>query len=326
MEFLDEDARPRFLLQSKPLPQSPAGGGGGGGGGESDQGTTSLHLPTVFISLSISIPVLALALLHFTSEPLNSILLWLSISLLIGPFAPLSVTAGDIRVGLGPPVQLDDPADSEPEIRKSSKKSAKPFRKSVQSESLSGSAPTGSEPEPERINSFAGKSKKEERVAPEEKDWSEGDVELLKKLLGKHPVGKPGRWEAIAEGFNGRHRVEGVIKQAKELGEKKANNASDSYQKFLKDRKQIDSQERGGDGSEEEAKGEDESGGGGWTGGEDLALLNALKAFPKEAAMRWEKIATAVPGKGKAACMRRVSELKRDFRSSKAAASSAVEA
>ncbi|VFQ81386.1 unnamed protein product [Cuscuta campestris] len=315
MEFLDEDARPRFLFQSKPLPQSPASGGGGG---DSDRRTTSLHLPTVFISLSISIPVLALALLHFTSEPLNSILLWLSISLLIGPFAPLSVTAGDIRVGLGPPVQLDDPADSEPEIRKSSKKSAKPSRKSVQSESLPGSAPAGSEPE--RINSYAEKSKKEERTAPEEKDWSEGDVELLKKLLGKHPVGKPGRWEAIAEGFNGRHRVEGVIKQAKELGEKKANNASDSYQKFLKDRKQVDSQERGGDGLEEEG------GGGGWTGGEDLALLNALKAFPKEAAMRWEKIAAAVPGKGKAACMKRVSELKRDFRSSKAAASSSVEA
>jgi hypothetical protein len=55
-----------------------------------------------------------------------------------------------------------------------------------------------------------------------------------------------------------------------------------------------------------------------WSSGDDLALLNALKAFPKDVSMRWEKIAAAVPGKSKAGCMRRVSELKKDFRSMKA--------
>ncbi|KAG5395221.1 hypothetical protein IGI04_025184 [Brassica rapa subsp. trilocularis] len=58
-----------------------------------------------------------------------------------------------------------------------------------------------------------------------------------------------------------------------------------------------------------------------WSNGEDIALLNALKAFPKEAAMRWEKVAAAVPGKkSKAACMKRVTELKKGFRSSKSGA------
>ena len=49
-----------------------------------------------------------------------------------------------------------------------------------------------------------------------------------------------------------------------------------------------------------------------------MDLINALKAFPKDVPMRWEKIAAAVPGKSKACCMKRVAELKRDFRSSKA--------
>ncbi|CAH9118774.1 unnamed protein product [Cuscuta europaea] len=315
MEFLDEDARPRFVLQSKPLLQTT--------GDDSNPQYGSLRRPAFFISLSISIPLLSLSLLYFTSEPLRSILLWLSISLLIGPFAPLSVTAGDIRVGVGPPIQPDDP---EPEIFKkpASKKSAKPLRKPL--ESGSGSPSIGSDP-PIHINGFAEKSKKIEGVA-EEKDWSEdGDVDLLRKLLGKHPVGKPGRWEAIAEGFNGRHGVESVIKKAKELGEKKTSN-EDSYQKFLKDRKLIDEKGRVKESTEAllEGKGGGEEENEVWSGGEDLALLNALKAFPKEAAMRWEKIAAAVPGKEKSACIKRVAVLKRGFRSSKAAAASASSA
>ncbi|KAI4369961.1 hypothetical protein MLD38_018353 [Melastoma candidum] len=55
----------------------------------------------------------------------------------------------------------------------------------------------------------------------------------------------------------------------------------------------------------------------GWSGIEDISLLNTLKAFPKETSVRWEKIAAAVPGRSKAECVKRVSELK-DFWSSKA--------
>lgn len=161
----------------------------------------------------------------------------------------------------------------------------------------------------------------------EEGEWNEGDVELLKKLMGKHPVGKPGRWDAITEGLKGRYKVESVIKKAKELGEKKMSD-EDSYKRFLKDRKPVDSRmdetnvNEGGKGvvAIEEVKGES---GSGWSSGEDLALLSALKTFPKDVAMRWEKIAAAVPGKSKAACMKRVAELKKDFRSSKAASGEA---
>lgn len=158
----------------------------------------------------------------------------------------------------------------------------------------------------------------------EEKEWTEEDVEILKKQMVKNPVGKPKRWEVIAESFNGRHRVESVIKKAKELGEKKIDD-SDSYAQFLKNRKALDVRlqdknlglvtENGGESREDDKEN-------GWSAGEDIALLNALKAFPKDAPMRWEKIAAAVPGRSKAACMKRVAVLKKEFRSSKAVADS----
>ncbi|KAK8676599.1 hypothetical protein V6N13_142173 [Hibiscus sabdariffa] len=138
---------------------------------------------------------------------------------------------------------------------------------------------------------------------------------MLKKQMVKNPVGKPGRWEAIAEAFNGKHKMESVIKKSKELGEKKADDA-DSYAKFLKNRKPLDTRmnEEGVTGNQDSSS----SGAVVWNSAEDIALLNALKAFPKDVAMRWEKIAAAVPGKSKAACMKRVADLKKDFRSSKA--------
>lgn len=46
-------------------------------------------------------------------------------------------------------------------------------------------------------------------------------------------------------------------------------------------------------------------------------MLNALKAFLKDVAIRWEKILAIVLGKTKASCMKRVAGLKREFRSSK---------
>lgn len=165
----------------------------------------------------------------------------------------------------------------------------------------------------------ARESKKgEEEEQWEEKEWTEEEMEVLKKQLAKNPIGKPRRWEAIAEAFRGRHKVESVIKMAKESGERKLSDA-DSYSEFLKRRKPVDKR------IIEENQGADSNGGITWSSGEDIALLNALKAFPKEAPMRWEKIAAAVPGKLKADCVKRVGELKRDFRSSKSASAATAE-
>ncbi|KAI3825952.1 hypothetical protein L1987_07723 [Smallanthus sonchifolius] len=78
-----------------------------------------------------------------------------------------------------------------------------------------------------------------EVIVVEETDWTVGDLELLKKQMVKNPVGMPGRWEAVAEAFSGRHKVESVVKMAKSTGDKKLND-SDSFSRFLKDRKAVD--------------------------------------------------------------------------------------
>lgn len=324
MEFFDEDARPRFVLQSKTSPEPT----------QSSPESQSLHRPTLLVSLSLSALVFVLLLFYFTSEPFRSLFIWLSLSLLVGPFAPPSLTAGDIRVGLGPPLpepieEVDIPEENS---KRNSRRSVKPARQLDGTGYGSGSSVQDSIWEGVEKNGFLVNGsgsivkleKGEGKVVKEEVEWDEGDEELLKKLMGKHPVGKPGRWEAIAEGFNGRHSVESVIKRSKEMGERKVSD-EDSYKRFLKDRKAVDKRIEVANDSNVVGSGDMEVKGesGGWSSGEDLALLNALKAFPKDVAMRWEKIAAAVPGKTKAACMKRVAELKKDFRCSKAASSEA---
>lgn len=313
MEFLDEyESKPRFLFQSKHLPRAdkpfhpPS------------YYLSSLLKPTLFISLSFSLLIFCLAFVYFDSEPLKSLLLWFTLSFLVGPFAPTSLTAGDIRVGVGPPLK-EIPASPIEINEKPSRKSTKALKKA--SEDTDAHLEKSNAVDASHVDSTkkqASISDVPSLIVVKPEEWVEADDDLLKKLMGKHPVGKPGRWEAIAEGFKGKHKVETVMAKAKQVGEKKASDR-DAFDKFLKDRKPVDKrcldEEEGGLNVEEGRKE------GGWTPAEDLALLNALKAFPKEAAMRWEKVASSVPGKTKAACVKRVADLKKDFRSSKTSAS-----
>ncbi|XP_076912070.1 transcription factor MAMYB-like [Bidens hawaiensis] len=308
MEFLDEETRPRFLLQSKPP-----------GPNHTTQTQTHIHKPTIFISLSLSALFFILSQLYFNSDPTRSIFIWVSLSLLIGPFAPLNLTAGDIRVGLGPVLVPGPSRDPEP-VKRSRIKPRKPD--TIASVVVEGpdepKKPVNELPEPTGLN-----NNKRVVVGVEESEWSVSDIELLKKQMVKYPVGMPGRWEAVAGAFNGNRKVESVVKMAKVMGGVGTGmgmkmNDSDSFSRFLKDRKAVDPRvdqvienERQNDinvGNENS-----------WSSGEDIALLNALKAFPKDVAMRWEKITAAVPGRSKAACMKRVADLKKDFRSTKAA-------
>lgn len=313
MEFLDEyESKPRFLVQSKLLPRAD----------EPPQPPSyylsSLHKPTLFISIALSPLIFCLAVVYFDAEPLKSLFLWVSLSFLVGPFAPTSLTAGDIRVGVGPPLQ-EIPASPIEINEKPSRKSTKALKRA--SEDVDAHSEKSNPVDASHFDSPKKQARRSDvpsLIEVKLEEWVEADDDVLKKLMGKHPVGKPGRWEAIAEGFKGKHKVETVIAKAKQIGEKKASDR-DSFDKFLKDRKPMDKrcldEEEGGLNVEE---GRIE---GGWTPAEDLALLNALKAFPKEAAMRWEKVASSVPGKTKTACVKRVADLKKDFRSSKTSAS-----
>ncbi|XP_075505728.1 transcription factor MAMYB-like [Primulina tabacum] len=318
MEFLDEyESRPRLLFQSKQLaqPSDP----------ESNQSSSYIHKPTLFVSLSLSVAIFYVAFRYIDLEPQKSLLWWLSCSLLLGPFAPPSLTAGDIRVGLGPIIE-ENPKEVVDTDEKLNRKSSKPNRKLCEdpvrfdglfdkSTSVNGFGPSldSDKKEADSCGSLI-----EEKF--EEREWSSTDEDVLRKLMGKHPAGQPGRWEAIAKGFKGKHTVESVIFKAKVTGVKKASD-QDSFEKFLKDRKPVDKRvlDEAGDGGigTIHTNVEDESKVSGWSAGEDLALLNALKAFPKDVPMRWEKIAASLPDKTKSACMKRVTELKKDFRNSR---------
>ncbi|KAL1225984.1 Transcription factor MAMYB [Cardamine amara subsp. amara] len=305
MEFFDED-RPRFVFQSRPSSSHTT---------EEEEESKIPKKIFISISVSISLIILSLSFFYFESEPTNSLLLWLSLSFLFGPFAPSSLTGGKIRVGYGQilePEQIhgEQSTDNERESRRKS------VNKRSKATTKSDNPPENPSPVTEVSRKVAIPHSKENGSVNETKDWSEEEIEILKKQLIKHPAGKPGRWETVASAFGGRYKTENVIKKAKEIGEKKIYE-SDDYAQFLKNRKASDPRlvdenaDNSGNGGDDEANKEI------WSNGEDLALLNALKAFPKETAMRWEKIAAAVPGKTKAACMKRVTELKKGFRSSK---------
>ncbi|TKY60408.1 DnaJ-like subfamily C member 2 [Spatholobus suberectus] len=304
MEFLDEDARPRFVFQS-------------GAVASTEPPHPNHHTPTkpfLLVTVSLSSLFLTLSLFFLQSEPFKSLLFWLALSLFLGPFAPPSLTGGDIRVGRGDAVRFPDP-DPEPDDDASRRP---PQRRSKQRRPEEVPAVVPVVAAEKRGGGGGGGEEKRVAVVEEEREWSEEDVEVLKKQMAKNPVGKPGRWEAIAAAFGGRHGVESVIKKAKELGEKRVDD-SESYALFLKKRKALDKRVVENDGGEESVTLEKvvESV---WSSGEDVALLNALKAFPKDVSMRWEKVAAAVPGRSKAACMKRFAELKKGFRSAKAAA------
>lgn len=57
----------------------------------------------------------------------------------------------------------------------------------------------------------------------------------------------------------------------------------------------------------------------GWSEAQEVALVKAIKAFPKDTVNRWDRIATAVPGKSKAQCFKKFAELRDSFRNTKKA-------
>ncbi|XP_057977421.1 transcription factor MAMYB [Malania oleifera] len=322
MEFLDEEPRPRFFFQSRATPSSSL----------ASPQTHQLSKPFALFCFALSISLFLLALFFLQSQTLQFLILWSASSLLLAPFAPDSLTGGDIRVGQGPIVEFthqDEKIVLDDSNKKVHNRKSRPRRSDdvvsgpdYMVGSVNGPAKEEKKnlsPDENRNGNVNESGSNAADWVEEEKEWNDEDFELLKKQMMKHPVGKARRWEIIAEAFRGRHKVESVIKTAKALGEKRAG-GGDSYAEFLKNRKPLNKRIEGGNvrlvengGSKGESGGE-----GSWCSGEDIALLNALKAFPKDASMRWENIAAAVPGRSKAACMKRVSELKKDFRSSKA--------
>lgn len=274
----------------------------------------SRSLPHVAACAAAAVLLLAAAYsLDSAYQVFASILVWIASSLLLAPFAPSSATGGDISVGRGSllpdqePSQEPTPDPIAPSRRGRRQNAAPPPPKS------SDPVAPPVQPPPRRQEAMGGGTAVLDGVEREEEvgEWTDQEMELLRRQMLKHPAGEPQRWEKIAAVFGGRRTPESVIRAAKSGG---AVAAGGSFEQFLRKRKPLDPRAGAADA---DTGGNAGGGDGGWSAGEDRSLLNALKEFPKDTAMRWEKVAAAVPGKTKAGCMKRVTELKRDFRSSK---------
>lgn len=181
-----------------------------------------------------------------------------------------------------------------------------------------------------------------EKAAAPVRPWSAQETALLKKALLKFPRGTRNRWEVVAQ-FCGRSVEEVIATQKSELQKKPEDDKA--FMAFLEQRKappEIRSPltARADAGDTPEAKG---SGTGGvlngvkaaggavangsangvvdesdsWSEAQEVALVKALKAFPKETPARWERIMQAVPGKTKAQCFKKFQAMRETFRAKK---------
>jgi hypothetical protein len=312
MEFIDEwDSQPRARVVHSSANSTPSS--------STATNKSPLSLPHAAACAAAAALLLAAAYyLPAAYQVFSSLLIWVAASLLLAPFAPSSATGGDISVGRGRLLPTLEPAqeptpDPYPAPRRGRRKNSTPTPPQPKpSDPITAPVQPAASLQPLRDAAPVsdGGEKEEEEDAGE---WTEQELELLRRQMVKHPAGEPQRWEKIAAAFGGRRTPESVIRAAKSGT---AATAGSSFEQFLRKRKPLDPRAEAADtdGNAGGAEGGDVA----WSAGDDRALLNALKEFPKDMAMRWEKVAVAVPGKTKAACMKRVTELKRDFRSSKA--------
>ncbi|KAL6659340.1 hypothetical protein ACP70R_003380 [Stipagrostis hirtigluma subsp. patula] len=315
MEFINDDwdSQPRARVVHA----------GANSTSSSSSATTRASLSLPHAAACAAAAVLLLAAAYYVPpayQVLSSLFVWIAASLLLAPFAPSLATGGDVSVGRGrllPPQEPhQEPApDPAPIPRRARRQNPTPPPPKPADPIIPPVQPAASmQSRQEAVDAGARISDSGDKDE-DAGEWTDQELELLRRQMVKHPAGEPQRWEKIAAAFGGRRTQESVIRAAKS-GTTVA--AGGSFEQFLRKRKPLDPRAEAADAGGN--AGGAEGGDGSWSAGDDRALLNALKEFPKDTAMRWEKVAAAVPGKTKAACMKRVTELKRDFRSTKAAA------
>lgn len=305
MDFdIIDEVKPRFQLQSGPLASD----------------VEEKELNRVLIGVCSSVGVIFLALSWFQTGLLQFLCFWLALSVVVGPFAPVALTGGNCRVGAGellPDLVPLEEVSAEPEkrIKGYNRRSDANAGKAFLRENLVASPALVSKTD---ANGTANSLVDQQPKSGAEKEWTREEIELLRKQLVKYPRGTLQRWDVVSEVFAGSHSTEDVIKMSKLLGEKKFTDG-DSYAKFLAQRKggekSIDSPlSQRWEGDQADASNGTKSD---WSETEDKALVSALKTFPKDTLKRWDKVADAVPGRSKAQCFKRFSELRESFRNSK---------
>lgn len=178
----------------------------------------------------------------------------------------------------------------------------------------------------------ARRAKAEAEAAERAEDpWTEEELRLLDKAVTKYPKGTLRRWEQVAMAVRTRNEVE--VKAKAEEREKAGNGSTggqqSAYDQMLSSRKgdgavasdvtyraesltDVDVN-LAGDAAAAFANGVADAGDV-WSEAQEMALVKAVKAFPKGCAPtekeRWAKVAEAVPGKNSAQCFKQFGVLR----------------
>lgn len=191
-----------------------------------------------------------------------------------------------------------------------------------------------------------------------EKPWGKEEIELLRKGIQKYPKGTSRRWEVISEYIGTGRSVEEILKATKTVLLQKPDSAK-AFDSFLEKRKpapaiasplttrdevepvpasngpestpaKTDNLKEASSQNASPVRSNDAAGANAngvsssldqdvWSAVQERALVQALKTFPKETSQRWERVATAVPGKTMNQCKKKFTSLKENFRSKKSA-------
>ncbi|BAT86741.1 dnaJ homolog subfamily C member 2-like [Vigna umbellata] len=184
-------------------------------------------------------------------------------------------------------------------------------------------------------------------VEKKEKPWSKEEIDLLRKGMQKYPKGTSRRWEVISEYIGTGRSVEEIMKATKTVLLQKPD-SSKAFDTFLEKRKPGAQSIESPLSTREELEGvstlastnsteeshskstdnQNSASANGvsssseqdvWSAVQERALVQALKAFPKETSQRWERVATAVPGKTVNQCKKKFAMMKENFRNKKSA-------
>ncbi|TKY71379.1 DnaJ-like subfamily C member 2 [Spatholobus suberectus] len=186
-------------------------------------------------------------------------------------------------------------------------------------------------------------------IEKKEKPWNKEEIDLLRKGMQKYPKGTSRRWEVISEYIGTGRSVEEIMKATKTVLLQKPD-SSKAFDTFLEKRKPGAQSIESPLTSREELEGvstpassttnntedshskstdnQNSTTANGvsssseqdvWSAVQERALVQALKAFPKETSQRWERVAAAVPGKTVNQCKKKFAMMKESFRNKKSA-------
>ncbi|KAJ1257820.1 hypothetical protein BS78_10G025700 [Paspalum vaginatum] len=227
------------------------------------------------------------------------------------------------------------------------KESSSKEAKKIEANGAEGSAP--------KSNSTGGKATQGSSILnsyeKKERPWGKEEVEMLRKAIQKYPKGTSRRWEVVSEFIGTGRSVEEILKATKSVLLQKPDSTK-AFDSFLEKRKPAQSIASPLSTRDETASSSTEGTGttsskaaaqpassqtangkaaadpvpnsapsatdpDAWTEAQVLALVQALKAFPKDASQRWERVAAAVPGKTVVQCKKKVAAMRETFRSKK---------